>query len=54
MQNLNNYYKRILSLERKDFKPLLDLVPEIRKDENYGELLTGEKDKNDVYIMPYS
>ena len=48
-----NYRERINSYSVFDWSPLLELIPKIEKTQEFGKLITGEKNENGVIIMPY-
>lgn len=51
--NENNYIETINGFSKNDWKPLLDLIPEIEKTNNFGEMKAGEKNEEGISIMPY-
>jgi len=50
--NENNYIETINGFSKIDWKPLLDLIPEIEKTNNFGEMKSGEKNEEGIIIMP--
>ena len=44
---------RINALTKEDWKPLLDLVPEIEKTEKFSEFIFDKKTPEDYNVMPY-
>lgn len=49
----NDYVERINGLSKMDWKPLLDLIPEINRTDNFGELNDEESDEGGDPILPY-
>ena len=55
MALLQSDYKEVIcKFTQKDWQPLLDLIPEIEKAEEFGKVGGGIKDENGVFMMPYS
>ncbi len=48
-----DFERKINLLKRSDFKPLLDLIPEIQATSCFGKLKGGNKDKDGSICMPY-
>ncbi len=48
-----DFERKINSLKRSDFKPLLDLIPKIQATSCFGELKSDNKDKDGSICMPY-
>ena len=51
--NEENYIGIINSYDRKYWKSLLDLIPEIEATKKFGEMAGGEKDDGEIIQMPY-
>jgi hypothetical protein len=49
----DNYRKRIASYTKKDWQPLLDLIPEIERASGIGEMVGGKKDDSGVNQIPF-
>ncbi|MBE0662286.1 MAG: hypothetical protein IH597_07450 [Bacteroidales bacterium] len=50
--NSENYIERINAFTQEDWKPLLDLIPEIEKTEEFGEYHGPEKIGEEEYTLP--
>ena len=50
--NENNYIQTINSYTRKDWQPLLDLIPRIEKTKSFGKEIGGGMDDNGAYHLP--
>lgn len=48
-----NYAEKISSLNRQDWQPLFDLIPEIENTSKFGDMAGGEKDENGGIQLPY-
>ena len=51
--NENNYIETINGYSKNDWKSLLDLIPEIERTHDFGEMKGGEKNEEGIIIMPY-
>jgi len=51
--NEDNYFEIINSYDKKHWKTLLYLIPEIEATDKFGEMAGGEKDDNGIIQMPY-
>jgi len=51
--NENNFIDTINGFSKIDWKPLIDLIPEIERTNNFGEMKGGEKNEEGIIIMPY-
>ncbi len=51
--NEDNYMETINGFSKIDWRPLLDLIPEIEKTSKFGEMKGGEKNEKGVITMPY-
>ena len=51
----DNYRERIISYSKQDWKPLLDLIPEIEKVEKFGDDTEATKllEKGIIHMNPY-
>jgi hypothetical protein len=50
--NSENYIERINAFTQQDWKPLLDLIPEIERTKEFGEYHGPEKIKEGEYTFP--
>ena len=53
MLNENNYISIINGYSKKDWEPLLSLIPEIENTSQFGVINGKEFDENGILIMPY-
>ena len=51
--NDENHREIIESYSEQDWKPLFDLIPEIEKTSNFGEIVEGERGTTGIIQMPY-
>ncbi len=51
--NESNYIETINGFSTSDWKPLLDLIPEIEKTSPFGAMKGGEKNAEGIMVMPY-
>jgi hypothetical protein len=49
----HNYRQKILSYTRKDWQPLLNLIPEIEEALSFGEKGGGKRDEDGVMQLPF-
>lgn len=49
----NNYIEMINGYSKTDWKPLLDLIPEIENTNIFGEMVDGEKNEDGIFKIPY-
>jgi hypothetical protein len=52
--NTENYIEKINAFTHEDWKPLLDLIPEIEKTKSFGEFHGVERTENDELVLPYT
>ena len=48
-----NYRQKINSLSKKDWAPLLELIPIIENTQGFGKLMNVNKDEDGTLHMPY-
>lgn len=51
--NENNYIETINGFSSSDWKPILDLIPEIEQTSTFGEMKGGEKNAEGIMVLPY-
>lgn len=51
--NENNYIETINGFSSSDWKPILDLIPEIEQISTFGEMKGGEKNAEGIMVLPY-
>jgi hypothetical protein len=52
--NPENYIEKINAFTQEDWKPLLDLIPEIEKTKSFGEFHGVARTENDELVLPYT
>jgi len=50
--NENNYIETINGFSSSDWKPILDLIPEIEQTSTFGEMKGGEKNAEGIIVIP--
>jgi hypothetical protein len=52
--NSENYIEKINAFTDQDWKPLLDLIPEIEKTQTFGDFYGVERTESNELVLPYT